>query len=97
MKITIRTISILIFAMILSSCHRGKPVKELEHDVAVTFRKKTGWDVSKVSLIKVADNKYEGTIEYIMYGNFLHKNIRVTTDMDDPNKFNMVWQGELWE
>jgi hypothetical protein len=91
------TCAIVLSLLTLCSCHRSKPIKELQNEVAATFKKKTGRDVSDVSLIRVDANKYEGTIEYIMYGNVLHKKIRVTTDLDNPDVFEITYRGELWE
>lgn len=79
-----------------ASCHSGMSTKEAEKSLSAAFHKKTGYTVLNVSLIKISDYKFEGYINYDLFGNSMRKDVTVTVDMDNPSEFIWRYDGDLY-
>lgn len=87
---------LVVIAILFSSCHSNVSHEKYEKSLAEGFKKKTGFDVLEVNLVKTGDYNFEGFIVYDLYGNHFRKNIYVQVDMDNPDEYMWHYNGDLY-
>lgn len=87
---------LIIIAVLVASCHSPISHKKYEESLADGFKKKTGFDVIEVSLVKTSEYQFEGYIIYNVYGNHLRKTVSVQVDMDNPDEYMYHYNGDLY-